>query len=379
MELFTTSCTAADTATIDLPEELDSPQTLVLLFAGINDVVARDALKAVDTRFPLSVVTGCSTAGEIIGTEVKDEVVAIAIVKFARTKLRMVSIAAPDPATSYTTGHNLARELDGPDLAGVFVLSDGISVNGATLMKGMNSILGAEVKVTGGLAGDGDRWKTTWVIANGESKSNWTTGVGFYGTNISIGHGCFGGWDAFGPSRVVTKSEGAELIELDGHPALPLYKDYLGELADGLPTAGLRFPLAIRENADDQDFVMRTVVDVDQSRQSLRFAGDIPEGWFAQLMSGNLERLIDGAARSARQASSTATLAGQTLGIAVSCVGRRAVLRDRIEEELEAAIDVLGTDTQLFGFYSYGEISPHMTGPAEFHNQTMTLTIISET
>ena len=68
----------------------------------------------------------------------------------------------------------------------------------------------------------------------------------------------------------------------------------------------------------------------------------------------------------------------QTLAIAISCVGRRLVLGERTEEETEATLDVLPDGTQQIGFYSYGEISPLSSGRCDLHNQTMTLTTISE-
>ena len=67
------------------------------------------------------------------------------------------------------------------------------------------------------------------------------------------------------------------------------------------------------------------------------------------------------------------------LAILISCVGRKLVLNQRIEEEVEAIRDILGNKTAITGFYSYGEISPNrgfMT--CELHNQTMTITTMSE-
>jgi hypothetical protein len=50
-----------------------------------------------------------------------------------------------------------------------------------------------------------------------------------------------------------------------------------------------------------------------------------------------------------------------------------------VSEEIEAAGAVLGTQFARLGFYSYGEISPHaVSGICELHNQTMTITTITE-
>ena len=116
---------------------------------------------------------------------------------------------------------------------------------------------------------------------------------------------------------------------------------------------------------------------VDEKTQSLTFAGDVPEGATAQLMRATLDRLVEGAASSALETRSDGD-DGPCLSIAVSCVGRRLVLGERVEDELEAVLDSLPENAQQVGFYSYGEISTHFSGCTDLHNQTMTLTTISE-
>jgi hypothetical protein len=258
------------------------------------------------------------------------------------------------------------------------VLSDGLNVNGSQLVAGFNEVLNGTAVVTGGLAGDGDRFQRTWVLSGSTPLSNQVVAVGFYGDRIRIGHGSRGGWDIFGPERRVTASEGNVLRELDGQPALDLYKEYLGELAAGLPATALRFPLALRANADDKKRLVRTILGVNEDEGSLTFAGDVPEGFLAQLMRTNLDRLVDGAEAAAEMTQNRGADGETTLAVAISCVGRRMVLGERAEEEVEVTLDELPDSTQQIGFYSYGEISPFASGTCDLHNQTMTLTTIHE-
>jgi hypothetical protein len=204
------------------------------------------------------------------------------------------------------------------------------------------------------------------------------TAVGFYGDRIRIGHGSKGGWDRFGPERRVTKSQGNVLFELDGRPALQLYKEYLGDRASGLPATGLLFPLALRAKQTDSKSLVRTILGVNEHEQSLTFAGDIPEGAYAQLMKANFDRLVQGASEAATSTKLLADGDSSALAVAISCVGRRLVLGGRTEEETEATLDVLPKGTKQVGFYSYGEISPYTAGSCDLHNQTMTLTTLSE-
>jgi hypothetical protein len=194
---------------------------------------------------------------------------------------------------------------------------------------------------------------------------------------LELGAGSQGGWDTFGPERRVTRAEGNILYELDGKPALALYKDYLGDMAAGLPAAALRFPLSIREDRGSAHSVVRTILAIDETAQSMTFAGEVRSGWHAQLMRSNQDRLVAGALRAATEA--TAGLSGApALALAISCVGRRLVLGARIEEETEATLEALPAGSRQIGFYSYGEISPAGRGACELHNQTMTLTTIRE-
>jgi hypothetical protein len=225
------------------------------------------------------------------------------------------------------------------------------------------------------LAGDGDRFEHTWVMVDGSPLEGRITAIGFYGDSVCFHHGSQGGWDIFGPERLITSSNGNVLYELDGRPALQLYKQYLGDLAEGLPATGLLFPLAIRQDPDDRSLV-RTILAVDEAEQSLTFAGDVPAGNRAQLMQANFDRLIGGAEQAAQQARNGDF--GPVLSIAISCVGRRLVLGDRTEEEVEATVAGLPPGSHQVGFYSYGEISPYSDGTCDLHNQTMTLTTISE-
>ncbi|HVO70975.1 MAG TPA: FIST N-terminal domain-containing protein [Aggregatilineaceae bacterium] len=377
MNLQTLCYTSRSGWSIDPFPALDSNQTLVLVFSAPEFIDFPEPIAALRKAYPTSHILGCSTAGEIFGTSLQDKSLSVAVVKFERTSLAVGSAVVHDSKDSFSAGRLIAERLKQPDLHGVFILSDGSQVNGSELVRGFNTVLPDTVCITGGLAGDGDRFKRTWVIHDGTPQSGIVAAVGFYGDRIEIGHGSQGGWDIFGLERTVTRSEGNVLYELDGKAALQLYKNYLGDLATGLPSTALLFPLALRASATDDKPIVRTVLAVDEASQSMTFAGDIPQGYRAQLMKANFERLIDGASQAAMMAQSAAAANSDTLCIAVSCVGRRLILGSRIEDELEATVKALPGKPHQVGFYSYGEISPS-GGYCNLHNQTMTVTTIRE-
>lgn len=358
--------------------KIDSRRTLMLVFGPSSFLDSDGPLDELLHDYPESVVIGCSTAGEILGTQIFDDSLSVAIMRFDHTDLRTASATVGSAEEAFAAGQRIAQQLNDTGLKGIFVLSDGLQVNGSELVRGLNSQVPSSVVVTGGLAGDGDRFSRTWVLQDRKPKAGCVTAVGFYGNHIRIGHGSKGGWDRFGPERRVTKSNGNVLFELDGRPALQLYKEYLGDRAAGLPATGLLFPLALRADQGDVKSLVRTILAVNEREQSLTFAGDIPEGAFAQLMKANFDRLVQGASEAATTTKLSGDGCSSTLAVAISCVGRRLVLGERTEEETEATLDVLPPGTKQVGFYSYGEISPYATGTCDLHNQTMTLTTFSE-
>jgi len=351
----------------------------LVIYFGARTALADCAIhSALRSMYPDAHLLGCTTAGEISGTTVCDDSVVSTAIHFDHTTVRAAYRPLADASKSKAVGEQLARDLASDDLLHVFVLAEGLKVNGSELVKGFWQGLPNGVAVTGGLAGDAARFEKTMVCLDGQVNDSAVAAVGFYGTRLRIGYGSLGGWDPFGPDRLITRAEGNVLYELDGSSALELYKTYLGEHTANLPASGLLFPLSLRgENGEQR--VVRTILGIDEQAQSLTFAGDIPQGGYAQLMRANFDRLIDGAQDAATACHAVVGNDAPDLAILISCVGRKLVLNQRTEEEVESVRNVLGESTVLSGFYSYGEIAPLISSTkCELHNQTMTITTFTE-
>lgn len=362
--------------------ELEDKAQLVFYF-GCNDILSDPKLyDAFKNQYPKAEILGCTTGGEILNEEVHDDTCVFIALAFdkARVKSHMETIISNKD--SYKVGEKLAKSLNAPDLKGIFILSEGLVINGSDLVKGLNSqVDSSKVTVSGGLAGDGNRFQKTLVGCNGLPKAQTVAAVGLYGDNIVISTGSEGGWQGFGPKRKITKSEGNILYELDGRPALDLYKQYLGSNAENLPASALHFPLSIwPEGRSNQDSLIRTILSIDEDKKSILFAGDIPENYNAQFMWGKFDSIVDGAILAAREASIPKNFANSnSVSILISCVGRKSLMGQRIIDEVEQASKVLGNDNIRVGFYSYGEIAKQQHfGCSALHNETMTITTISE-
>jgi hypothetical protein len=360
-----------------LPMHLDGPSTVVLAF-GDRAMHTERALRDLTAAFPNSLVTGCSTAGEICGTTVVDGTLTVVVCRFEATRVGRAWAEVGAQDESAEAGASIARALNAPDLRSVLVFSDGLLVNGSALVEGLNAHLDANVVLTGGLAADGPRFERTWTILDGAFRSGVISAVGLYGDAVRVGHGSRGGWDVFGVERQVTRSRRNVVYALDRKPALGVYRRYLGERAAELPGSALLFPLLVHRPGVEDRALVRSVLRVSEAEQALIFAGDVPEGAYASLMRANVDRLIEGAAEAGRQAAPNGPVTSPVLVLAISCIGRRVVLGDRADEELEAVVEAFPGRPAMAGFYSYGEIAPIVRGPADFHNQTMTLTSVWE-
>ena len=362
----------------NLPTAPVERQGLVFVFGARPLIQAGELVDELRSHFKRAAIIGCSTSGEIVGDTVFDNSVIATAVDFEHTRLRTASATITEGKSSYQVGEELGRQLNDASLRHVFVLSDGLNVNGSDLARGLASGVAEGVSITGGLSGDSTDFAETWVIADDTAGPQRVVAVGLYGDQLRVGYASMGGWEPFGPMRSVTRAEGNILYELDGRSALDLYKTYLGDHAAQLPASGLLFPIVVTE-AQGGEGVVRTVLSVNEQDGSMTFAGDIPQGGTAQLMKTNVDDLVDGATAAAEASLSGLGDARPDLALLVSCVGRKLVMKQRIEEEVEAIRDVFGADTKIAGFYSYGELCPFREGgDCRLHNQTMTITAFAE-
>ncbi len=352
--------------------------SVFFLFISPSFKPKAEFIKKLHSLYPEAIKIGCSTAGEILGNQVFDDSVALTAVAFDKVSLKLVQVDIDDcNGDSFKAGKSISDQCQGPELRHILVLSDGLNVNGAELVKGLHDNLSDTVSITGGLAGDGPDFGETYVILNDQITTKKIGALAFYGTDLKIGFGSKGGWDSFGLERLVTKSAKNVLYELDNQPALHLYKSFLGDKAKDLPASGLLFPLSLRDE-DNKTPVVRTILAVNEEEQSLTFAGNIPEGAYVRLMKANVDRIINGAEKSAIISKDVMGDDCQ-LAFLISCVGRRLVMKQLVEEEVEAVNEVLGKHVMTTGFYSYGEIAPFdKFTPCALHNQTMTITTFAE-
>lgn len=363
----------------DLASDIDAEKCqLVLVFGSSDAIINPEVFNHIKSLYPNADIVFSSTAGEILDSMVYDDSAVATAVQFEKSTIRCVKTNIKHHANSFDTGMFLMDKLSADDLSCVFIISDGTFINGSELVSGLNKDNRHRVPVTGGLAGDAARFEKTYTGINHLPSQGNVIAIGFYGASIKVGHGSVGGWDEFGPERTITRSNKNILFEIDGDNALDLYKKYLGDYVKELPGSALLFPLSLRMNGDDKNIV-RTILSIDEEQKSMTFAGNLPEGSKVRLMKANFDKIIEASSMAASNAFNDIENSKPHLALLVSCVGRKLILQERTDEELEAAKDILGEDVTITGFYSYGEISPfNESVQCELHNQTMTITTFTE-
>jgi hypothetical protein len=356
---------------------------LVLVFGSVKRFSESRLTETLRERYPAAQVIGCTTAGEINEQGVFDDSLQITAIQWERTSMRVADLRVSDMQNSFQAGASLATTLEADTLRAVLVFSDGLNVNGTDILKGMQNILGNEVPIVGGMASDNAAFTRTLLLHNSTVSDNLVIAVGLYGNNLVTASGALGGWKPYGPPRKVTRSIKNVVYEMDGKPALPLYRMYIGEhYAKSLPGSGLKFPFAFVSEGGRDVETIRTLLSIDPSNNSLTFAGDVPEGQTVRFCQTTHDRLVEGAGGAAHMVSiSLPEQATRSPGLAicVSCVGRKLVMAEQVSDEIKIVKSVLGPQAAITGFYSNGEFSPSQNSEQSvLHNQTMTIGYLTE-
>ena len=367
----------------DLPGTSPLPSAnLVLVFGSVKRFSEGKLPSFLKSRYPSAQLVGCTTSGEISSAGVFDDSIQITAIQWEKTIQRVAQTKISGMLNSFEAAANLAKQLKADTLRTVLVISDGLNVNGSELLKGFQSVLGS-IPIVGGLAGDGGAFVKTLQLFNDTISDNQVIAIGLYGNALITSTGALGGWKPYGPPRKVTKSEKNVVYEMDDKPALPLYRMYIGEaFSRGLPGTGLKFPLAVIEEGKRDVEKIRTLLAIDSKANSLTFAGNVEVGETVRLCQTNHGRLVEGAGNAANLVmdnlgASKTNQAG--LALLVSCVGRKGVMAENVGDEVKLVQQILGPQTSVTGFYSYGELAPRPnTTDSVLHNQTMTIGYLSE-
>lgn len=358
--------------------DMDSESTLVVVFAAHEYCDSPKPLSEIRNAFPKAKIIGCSTPAVIRDGKLLEGAIAVGIIRFEHTQIRIASTPVNTFEASQSAGKYLGEQLTDDNLKGVLIFSDGVTTEATDLIRGLQELLPSGVTIAGGLA-SGPTLDNTWLLCDGELKRFHACAVGFIGNTVELTRATGGGWRLIGAQCKATRTSGRTLFELDGEPANDVYHRQVGdEIGFGLRESATRYPLTVRLPGLEMQIV-RDVNSLDEDSGAIELAGDIPEGVMVQVMTTTEDDILDGVDEAIeRMRSKTILPQNNALVICVSCAGRRTVLLDKTSEEAAIAHDGLGHGIHQIGMYAFGEISTTSSGPPQVHNETITMGLIRE-
>lgn len=361
----------------------DKPE-LSLVFSSVKYDM-QEAIRGVSETLGICQIAGCSTAGELTPEGLSKESIAVLTLRSDTIKFKS-GVSHGLSQNSWDSGAKLGKLLeehfdDSYNLTAM-VLPDGLSGNGAELVRGLYSVLGLKVQMVGGSAGDDLRLKGTYQFYGSEAFQDSMPGVLFLSESpfgVSVRHGL----SPVSRPMLITRAEGNILQEIDGEPAVNAYLKHfnLSQDAKGIEALGQlpqshQYPLGMPELGDE--YLMRHFITTTPDG-SIICTGEMHQDSIVRIMTGTPESLMNAAKEAVTQAMSLVKKDSKVkLALVFDCVSRLWILQDRAPEEIEAIRSVLGKDVPVFGFLTYGEIGKFQWGQPQFHNITVVVCLITE-
>src|SRR5918997_2390896 len=352
---------------------LDKPH-FVFMFATVG-YDQRSLLRAVREVTGGAPLSGCSAEGTIGGDYADESNFSVVVMAISSEELRWRNGLATGLGTdSWTTGQKVAQSLSfdlGTDAVGLFVFPDGTTVNFDQFFAGLEGNLSSDwfLPLWGGGAGDNFAMRQTYQYRDDEIASDGVayallSGEAQPASAVGIGY------IPIGSERTVTRSQGNVIYEIDGKPVLEVLQEYVPDraLAENWQSYAITFALCFRAPSyiKDEEYVVRTILSVDETDGSATTQTEVPEGTSVWLSSRDQEKVTTGLDRMAAQIKQELGGNQPKLVFQFDCVSRgKLMFRDQEKIRLLRQFrQAIGPDVPWAGFYTYGEI-----GPVEKHNR----------
>ncbi len=350
--------------------------TLVFLFSSVQIDLSR--LREVLKRKGVSFV-GCSTAGEIFMREqYQDEVIfrgsaVVGIFEFSKEDMFLTKLVS---RKANETSRDLGKRIGvlGKEVftsPAFVILGAGLGLDGEELVNGIKDIVGKEVTVYGGLAGDDELYRKTYAFTQEGISSD---GVGVLILNeeeMIIDGVTFSGWECIEGDILITSAKGNEVFSINHKPALDFYLEFLEISEEDFPQIGVEYPLIFYK--DDGREVIRACISVDRKKRSLIFGGTVPEGIKGRIGFFPGKKTVEATIKAIKEKASHGLF--PEVGVLFSCIGRYTSFGQMIEDEIRATVKYF--NCPIIGFFTYGEFGKRFK-ESNFHNLTYTLMLLKE-
>lgn len=370
---------AAEEAAEELLEGLGGPPDLVFCFFSA-ELDAEQVVAGLRGRLPGPPdVVGCSSFAEVGQDEALTHSVTALGLRLPGLRWQAFAHPASD-LSSAELGRRIAEEIRPLHPEVVFLFPDVLRQNATQLLHGLQSVLGTELPILGGAPADSGTFTRTFQVCNDTVLSGGVCGVALRG-GVRIATAARSGYHPVGAPRTATRVEsGNILLELDGQPALRVYRDFLGARASEMPAVSVEFPLGVLDDGRATEAyspLVRAIFRIDEERQALILGGDLVQQGAhnsrIRLLRATREDVVKGAVAATQEVA--AQMPRPDVALVFNCMSRKVVLGPRYKEECAAAYRLLPQDLPRAGFYTYGELSPH-AGASAHHESTFTLALL---
>ena len=330
---------------------------------------------------------GCCAVNLITSEGIQKEGVIIALLSLANTKISCGLIETAknqDPLLGgQELGTGLASHLKGQRRQFCLLFNDGLSENTSGLIKGLQSVLGVSFPFIGGGSSDNLKFRQTYQYYD-QRVLNKGTVCALLAGKLNFGLGIKHGWRPLGKARVITASGGSIIKKIDGQNACYLYEDYFAktikELKKELPRISILYPIGVYLEGESE-YLLRNIISLNEDG-SITTQGDVPQGSSIRLMIATKESCLEAARQAALQVQVNLRDKKAEFALVISSASRAYLLGRQAHSEIKIIREVLGRETPLFGFYSYGEYAPlgsiNYYGQTYLHNQTITILGIAQ-
>ena len=183
------------------------------------------------------------------------------------------------------------------------------------------------------------------------------------------------GFHAYGITYKIAKAEGNKLYTVDDGKSFPyIAKKMLNAQDTNLDIQNLWYcPLNILDDENGYTLTLRTVADI--KKHYVEFFAPLKKGDYFKLSFATSDDLILADKKVADELIKK--MPHPEISFNFSCIARQYVLEDKQEKELEAYTEKF--QTNLFGFFTFGEIGPDkMYKKLKFYNETSLAVVMRE-
>jgi hypothetical protein len=350
--------------------------TLAIVFSSVSQ--DRDAISKVLDDENIAIY-GVTTNGEFTDEVTEKLSTVILLLDINRDYFRVYFEEFPDKNYRETT-QEIARQAKEAFSSPTFLIAGShLETDAEQLLYGFEDVIGKQVNVYGGMAGDDYAFADQFVFTNGKESKRGIVAVALDETKILIKGKATCGWKAIGTEKTVTKSEGNHVYTVDDTPVLDLTAKY-GGLENVTPDnknllleIAANLPLQLQREKGDP--IMRPGVVVDWNDRSFYTSGSVPQGSKVRFSIPPDFDVMDKVIKGAEELKATEMPEADAL-IVFSCAGRIMAFGPMMNQEIEGVKNVW--NAPMAGMFSNAELARVTGGNLEMNNLSTCCVVLKE-